>query len=59
MSEDIDWALLALLSLLAMWTLTLPIRMPLKMEMASEWDRPDVEWPFTLKISSPEKYNIS
>ena len=41
-------------SLLATWTMTLPVRIPLKMAMASECDRPDVEWPFTDRISSPE-----
>ena len=40
-------------SLLATWTMTLPVRIPLKMAMASECDSPDVEWPFTERISSP------
>ena len=40
-------------SLLATWTMTLPVRIPLKMAMASECDRPDVERPFTERISSP------
>ena len=42
-------------SLLATCTMTLPVRIPLKMAMASECDRPDVEWPFTERISSPEE----
>ena len=33
---------------------TFPVRIPLKMAMASEWDKPCVEWPFTDKISSPK-----
>ena len=33
---------------------TFPVRIPLKMAMASEWDNPCVEWPFTDKISSPK-----
>ena len=33
--------------------MTLPVRIPLKMAMASECDRPDVERPFTERISSP------
>ena len=37
----------------ATWTMTLPVRIPLKMAMASECDRPDVECPFTERISSP------
>ena len=41
-------------SLLATCTMTLPVRIPLKMAMASECDRPDVECPFTERISSPE-----
>ena len=55
-NDVIDFVVLALpllLSLLAMCTVTFPILMPLKMEMASEWDSPAVEWPFTLRISSP------
>ena len=40
-------------SLLATCTMTLPVRIPLKMAMASECDRPDVERPFTERISSP------
>ena len=41
------------LSRRATWTMTLPVRIPLKMAMASECDRPDVECPFTERISSP------
>ena len=37
----------------ATWTMTLPVRIPLKMAMASECDRPEVECPFTERISSP------
>ena len=33
---------------------TFPVRIPLKMAMASEWDNPCVEWPFTDRISSPK-----
>ena len=41
------------LSRRATWTMTLPVRIPLKMAMASECDRPEVECPFTERISSP------
>lgn len=57
--SDLFWVALSwLVSLLAMWTLTRPDRMPLKMAMASEWDKPDVEWPLTERISSPETNKI-
>ena len=51
--EDEEAAAWPPLSLLATWTMTLPVRIPLKMAMASECDRPDVECPFTERISSP------
>ena len=41
-------------SLLAICTMTFPVRMLLKIEIASEWERPWVEWPLTERISSPE-----
>ena len=34
---------------------TFPDRIPLKIAIASECDKPWVEWPFTDKISSPGK----
>jgi hypothetical protein len=35
--------------------MTFPVLMLLKIAMASEWERPWVEWPLTDRISSPAK----
>ena len=47
--------LVLITSRLAICIVTLPERIPLKIAIASECERPWVECPLTDKISSPEK----
>ena len=41
-------------SLLAMWMVTMPALMVLKMEMASRWESPCTDSPLIERISSPK-----
>ena len=56
--NSINAYLVLITSLLAICIVTLPERIPLKIAIASECERPWVECPLTDKISSPEKVFI-
>ena len=45
-------------SLLAMWMVTMPALMVLKMEMASRWESPCTDSPLIESISSPKHQSL-
>ena len=45
-------------SLLAMWMVTMPALMVLKMEMASRWESPCTDSPLIERISSPKHQTL-